>query len=49
MEREPRISAAEAGNKMVFKRANGALSCITAMDPGGGELKINVGLVKELL
>ena len=49
MEREPRISAAEAGNKMVFKRANGTFSCITAMDSGGGELKVNVRLVKELL
>ena len=49
IEREIAVRAAEAGDEVVFERADGAFGCIMPMDMGRGELEIDLGTVHELL
>ncbi len=49
IEREVAVSAAKAGDEVVFKRADGALGCVATVDVWRGKLKVNLGTVHELL
>ena len=49
IEWEIAVCAAEAGDKVVFERADGAFGCVSSMDMGRGELEVHLGAVHELL
>ncbi len=49
VEREVAVSAAKAGDEVVFKRADGALGCVAMVDVWRGKMEVNLGAVHELL
>ena len=49
VEREVRVNAAEAGDEVILEGANGAFRGIAAMDPRGGQLEVDVGIMEEAL
>ena len=49
MERERGVGAAEASDKMIFERSDGAFCGIATMDTWGNELEIDVFVAHVLL